>query len=117
MKQRIKGLLWVPALGVAYFIWLRLTGIAVPCVFYKITGWQCPGCGITTLFYRLGKLDFAGAFHANPFLFVTGPFLLAEIIYDFVLRSKEMMIPKWNQVLVWCYCGALVVFGVLRNLF
>lgn len=116
MKQRLKELIWVPVLGLAYFIWLRITGLAVPCVFYEITGWKCPGCGITTLFYRLGRFDVPGAFYANPFLFVTGPLLLAEMAYDLVLRSKGKVLPGWNQTLVWCYCGALIVFGVLRNI-
>ena len=106
----------MPVLGVVYYIWIRATGLFVPCMFYKLTGWKCPGCGITTMFYRLGMFDIHGAFLANPFLFVTGPFLLAEIVYSFVLSCHNKPLPKWNNVLVWCYCGALIVFAVIRNI-
>lgn len=76
-------------LGTAYYIWLRLTGLAIPCVFRMITGWKCPGCGITTLILCIAKFDFAGAFQANPFLFVTGPALLLEIGYSFWQRGEK----------------------------
>lgn len=104
-------------LGIGYFIWLKLTGLAIPCLFRKTTGWLCPGCGITTLILSLAKLDFPGAYHANPFLFVTAPLLLAELGYSFVLRRRGKKLPKWNNVLVLFYCTALCIFGVLRNIF
>lgn len=105
----------IPAIGIAYYVWLLVTHIAIPCMFHKITGWLCPGCGITNLFLSLGRLDFKGAFHANPFLFVTGPLLLAEIVYDWIRQSRNKPNPRWNKILLWVYVAALCIFGVLRN--
>lgn len=115
MKKRVRVLLIVLGLGIAYYIWLRMTGLAIPCMFRKITGWKCPGCGITTLLYRLLQLDFRRAYEANPFLFITGPALLAEMGYCFWLEVKERKIPRWNNRLIMWYGIALCIFGVWRN--
>ncbi len=105
----------VAGAGLCYFLWLKITHIPIPCLFRKITGFRCPGCGITTMIMRTARLDFAGAFSANPFLFVTAPLLLAELIYYTVLRAREKSLPRWNRCFVDLYAVALCVFGVVRN--
>lgn len=116
MKGKARTIIIILGLGMIYYIWLRLTNLAIPCIFRKVTGWLCPGCGITTLIICLAKLDFQGAYHANPFLFITGPFLLIELIYYDFLKMSERELPKWNHYLVVGYTIILCVFGVWRNL-
>lgn len=110
-----KKLLVLLAAGVLYYLWARLTGLVIPCMFRKITGWLCPGCGITTLFLRLGRLDFKGAFWANPFLFCTSPFLVFEIFMELFRDKRKTKEPFWNKVLVWVYLVFLIAFGIVRN--
>ncbi len=38
-----------------------------PCGFYVFTGIPCPGCGLTTCFSYMMRLDVVGAAYANPF--------------------------------------------------
>ncbi len=38
-----------------------------PCGFLLFTGYPCPGCGLTTAFSYMIRLDFVGAWLANPF--------------------------------------------------
>ncbi len=38
-----------------------------PCGFLVYTGYPCPGCGLTTSFTHMIRLQVDGAFHANPF--------------------------------------------------
>ena len=38
-----------------------------PCGFYLFTGVPCPGCGLTTCFSFMMRLDVVGAAQANPF--------------------------------------------------
>ncbi len=116
MKGKARTIIIILGLGMIYYIWLRLTNLAIPCIFRKVTGWLCPGCGITTLIICLTKLDFQGAYHANPFLFITGPFLLIELIYCDFLKMRERELPKWNHYLVVGYTIILCAFGVWRNL-
>lgn len=38
-----------------------------PCGFLAYTGYPCPGCGLTTSFAHMIRLQVIGAFEANPF--------------------------------------------------
>ena len=38
-----------------------------PCGFLVFTGYPCPGCGLTTAFAHMIRLQIGGAWHANPF--------------------------------------------------
>jgi hypothetical protein len=38
-----------------------------PCGFQVFTGYKCPGCGLTTCFAYMTRLDLVGAGHANAF--------------------------------------------------
>lgn len=116
MKKKA-GRIWIVlAVGAIYFVWLKLTGIGIPCIFHKITGWYCPGCGITTLILCISKLDFAGAFRANPFLFVTSPFLIAEFAAEWMRIRKGKNMPDWNEKLLIVYVVCLCLFGIWRNI-
>lgn len=109
-------MLLVLAAGLGYYIWIQLTGLAIPCIFRSVTGWLCPGCGITTLILHLVKLDIQGAWMANPFLFATGPLLIVEGLYVWHHARTGRQLAAWNQKLLIGYAAALLVFGVLRNL-
>lgn len=106
----------ISAAGFLYLFWLKGTGIGIPCPFHLITGLKCPGCGISTMLVRLASRDLRGSFEANPFLFVTWPFIVWEIIFSEDLRQRSLSDPAWNRALLAAYLAALIVFGVLRNL-
>ena len=38
-----------------------------PCGFLVYTGYPCPGCGLTTSFAHMIRMEIFGAFQANPF--------------------------------------------------
>lgn len=38
-----------------------------PCGFLLVTGYPCPGCGLTTAFANMARFNIVGAAHANPF--------------------------------------------------
>ena len=115
-KKTIKTVLLLLAAGLCYLVWIKLTGLAMPCMFRSLTGFKCPGCGITTMFTALASLDFKTSFNANPFLFVTAPLLCGEIIYRIYLKCSNMKCNKAREVAVICYGIALCIFGIVRNL-
>jgi hypothetical protein len=51
--------------AVAVFCILAKMGIGIPCLFYQITGWQCPGCSNSRAAMALLRLDFKGALGYN----------------------------------------------------
>ncbi len=103
-------------LAAAYLAWYHYTGIGIPCIFRLITGLQCPGCGITTMFTALFFLDFHSAYEANQYLFVTLPFLIFESVFELIRRKLHKPCPLWNQILLILYLVGLITFGILRAL-
>lgn len=60
------GLLGLLGLGVARWVplaaWVPFWGCSVR----SLTGWPCPGCGLTRAAERVARLDLVGALRANP---------------------------------------------------
>ena len=80
-----------------------------------MTGFKCPGCGITTMILRLGRGDLAGAFWANPVLFATLPLLIGLILRQGWLRAKGRRFGRWENTLCLIYAAGLLAWGVVRN--
>ena len=114
-----KNLIKIIAAGCALALYLmlrRMTGFSIPCIFRTVTGFKCPGCGVTHMLECMLKLDMKGAREANPFLFFTSPFLLFEIIYGFLVPHNNSKFHRINNYILIVYCIALIIFGVWRNL-
>ena len=43
--------------GLLYGIFVSYTGLAIPCLFRKVTGLLCPGCGVTGMCVALVHLN------------------------------------------------------------
>ena len=71
-KKRAKKLLrelgWILVMGIAYAIWFSFTGIGIPCPIRAVTGYRCPGCGITHFAVNLLHGRVWEAFEANQFV-------------------------------------------------
>ena len=52
--------------GIGIFYILAQHGIAIPCLFNKLTGLLCPGCGNSRAALALMRLDLPAAFRYNP---------------------------------------------------
>lgn len=53
------------------------------CIFYHLTGWECPACGIQRAIYALLHGDFMKAIGYNYFLLVSVPYFVAVAITTF----------------------------------
>ena len=53
-------------IGTAYFFWVCLTGVGIPCPFRLLTGYLCPGCD-HALFVALLQFHFADAYLPTRF--------------------------------------------------
>lgn len=58
--------------------------ILIPCLWKTLFHFECPGCGLTTACSKLVTLDFAGAYTANPLIYIVLPVGVFFIYKDFL---------------------------------
>ena len=113
-KQNKNSIFWL-ACGVLYYIVVRYTAFSLPCPFRYITGYLCPGCGITTMLVAVSEEDFIAARAANPFLFYTLPVFIVSILLRRFCLSKAS-VQFLDKRIYPVYAIALICFGIYRNL-
>ncbi|MBS6560978.1 MAG: DUF2752 domain-containing protein [Clostridiales bacterium] len=113
----IKRAVLVSIIGLGYAFFVQKTGYAIPCLFYKITGFYCPGCGVSRMCLALLKGNIKSAFYANQMIMICIPILLFIGIKSIIEIKKYGKIKKKQKdILLWCMVIGFVIFGVLRNL-
>jgi hypothetical protein len=65
--------------------------ICIPCLWTTIFDVHCPGCGLTTATMSMLRLDFPGAWEANPLAFVVVPGLVFYATMDFLQFRKRYL--------------------------
>lgn len=118
LRQLVKTVAEILLLGIAYFIFIQITGWAIPCPIRLATGKYCPGCGISRMILAFLKLDFEEAFRANRLLFFLLPIIL---VYGLVkgicyVRIGQEKLTWPEQMAVFLVCVATVIFWVMRNM-
>ena len=111
-KKRIISLLVFLILLVGYYFFYRITGIAIECPIHYLTGFYCPGCGITRMFFSILKLNFYQAFRFNPLVFML---LVLYIIY-WVLKYLFKINIKIPDKVLYGIIIILIIYGILRNI-
>lgn len=90
----------------------------IPCMFYKITGYKCPGCGMTRVIISLMHGDILGAIRQNIAVFLMLPigvwFILLRI--SRFLKYGSTKITTLENVLLWGMVVLLLCFGIIRNI-
>ena len=104
--------------GLLYGIFVSYTGLAIPCLFRKVTGLLCPGCGVAGMCVALLHLNWKGAFFCHPVLFVlllplTAVFICSAAGY---VQNGRFRFARWQNLILYVSVAALVIFGVVRNL-
>lgn len=57
--------------------------ILIPCIWKMLSGYSCPGCGLTTAFIAMIQLKWAQAWAANPLIFLLVPATILLVVRDF----------------------------------
>ena len=102
-------------LGFSYFVFIKLTGFSVPCLYNLFFGIDCPGCGMTRMFSSLIKFDIYQAFRYNPMAFTL--LIIWNIIAVLLFLGKPQFIK--NKILLYSLfvvsVFAMFLFGIFRN--
>ena len=87
------------------------------CLFHKLTGLWCPGCGSTRALHQLIHGNLSAAFRLNPLAVGALPVLGGMLVLQLVRHTRGRPTPKMgaNPVLAWGTVALVVAFWVLRN--
>ena len=118
LQQRLKPIIFFTALGVLYYIWLKATGIGIPCIFKTVTGYSCPGCGITRMLEAVLRLDFKAAYKYNGAVLILLPILGAVYGFETVryIKDGKTKYTLVSKLVMAVACVILLTFGVVRNI-
>ena len=88
------------------------------CPLYSLTGYACPGCGLTRGFHALFHGDVLTALDYNALIPVFGAFLgyLFLSMSLVAVRGRGLTMGRMNGPLLWAIFGLMLVFGVVRNI-
>ncbi len=60
------------------------------CLFTLLSGYHCPGCGMTRACMHMIHMDFQGANHYNWLSFIVLPILCGLLLADFINTVKKI---------------------------
>lgn len=108
----------VVLLGLAYALFIQCTGLGIPCVFRLVTGYRCPGCGMTHAAMALIHGQPKTAFRENPLSLSVVPLLLLYGAYraEVYIRTARTDFRKWEIVFLGVLWVVVLLFWLLRNL-
>lgn len=119
-KKVILILLLCVVVASIYYLFDPITNKYFPgCIFYKLTGLFCPGCGAQRSLHSLLTCNIIAAVHANILLVFCMPFLVvyyAIKTINFIRPRNNIKIDIVNQVWFIYLCALVVVcYWIGRN--
>ena len=124
MKKRIINVIKIIVLLLliffGYYYINKYTGFYIPCIFKSLTGYDCPGCGITHLLFYLVNGKVKEAFLANPLVFIYLPFIIiyyAYVAYLYIYNKEDKILNKISNY-IWIFLIIItILFGIIRNFY
>ena len=113
--------LWLLVAGVViifYFIFDPMESKFMPqCIFHRLTGLQCMGCGSQRMIHSLLHGDFAGALKANAFVTLSLPFLLFLLWLEMRREKYPVLYARiFTTHTIWGVAFLLALWMLGRNL-
>jgi hypothetical protein len=87
------------------------------CPLFKLTGFACPGCGLTRGTHALLHGDLVTALDFNaltPAFAAAGVFAFASLVM-LAFRGRGLKVAGYRPWMLWAALVMMVVFGALRN--
>jgi len=85
--------IWLLLLLIVYFViaYTVMNYYNITCVFLKIFGVPCPGCGMTRAFLSLLKLDLYSAVKYNAVILFM-PYVFMYLLFDFKHKMHNVLL-------------------------
>ncbi len=102
--------------GLVYDAFFDVHDGPITCPLLRVTGVQCPTCGMTRSFVALGNGDIGLAFAVHPL----GPVLALFLVATFaawvarVIANRPPSAAAWVRQAWWGLCGILLLYGAVR---
>ncbi|WP_218587676.1 DUF2752 domain-containing protein [Selenomonas ruminantium] len=103
------------ASGVAYLLLIHWLGRGIPCIFHLLTGYKCPGCGVTHLVLALLRGDIQAAWQANPAILLALPLFVLWWGYDAYCWVRDGWHPPFPERIGYMLVAYFLLFGIWRN--
>jgi hypothetical protein len=106
------------ATAILYLFDPTRAGFYAPCLFHRLTGLYCPGCGSTRAMHQLLHGHVILAFRLNPLMVLSLPFVAYGIMSQILSLKRGWRLPEMSvpSVCIWIYLGIVLVFGIARNI-
>ena len=89
----------------------------ISCPFYKMTGYQCSGCGSQRAFREILHLNFEEAFRQNALVLFAIPYFSLIFFTSFFqekfAKLRQILIGKKTILILFVI---VILFGIFRNL-
>ncbi len=117
LKKMLAGIAFAVSVGFCYCIFIRITGVGIPCPIYTVTGYKCASCGVTRMLYSLFMLDVRAAYNYNPVLFCMIPlFAVGGVRFAVRYVKYNNLMPTWfENIIIIVMISVLIIYAVLRN--
>lgn len=113
----LKQIGFILILGEIYLTIVLTTGYGIPCLFYKLTGWKCPGCGMTRAVTEIWKGNFKEALKYNFLSLTILPFICLYLLYRLVheeLHNGEGF-HTWEYAVLIGLLIVIIGYAYMRN--
>lgn len=112
-----KPILLLLALGGCYLLFFQTFGFGIPCLFHRMTGYQCPGCGMTHAIAEIGKGNYQRAMQYNALSLTVFPAVCLYLLYRFIWaeKKKRKEFFVWEYILLAILLMITLAYGYIRN--
>jgi hypothetical protein len=90
-----------------------------PCLFWKLTGYHCPGCGTQRALHQLLHGEFRAAFRYNALFVLALPYVSLGFVLDIRNHWRgqgELPAAYRTKEAIYAILLVIVLFWVLRNI-
>ena len=123
LRQRLQILIVtiaVIALSLLYFFYPASSNSFHPdCIFLKLTGLYCPGCGSQRAVSALLHGNFYQAINFNLLLVLSIPFILySAFVFSWNVFSENKLSQHifYNPLFIKIFLAAVILFAITRNI-